>query len=236
VVPVLIAAATVAAVSAATAGDPACRDAGVCDCEAVGAGPIRQPFNAWSSLALTASGAWIATRSRRDSKADAALGLALAAAGLAAFAYHATLSGWGAGLDEAAVTLLTVVLAAHRWQHRLAFPAGAAIGALFASCGLVAGLGGLTAIVLGVAALIGHVAQGRFGDLRLAAATGACLASGAVAWWAAARPSCEPALRAHAGWHVAAAVAGLLGFAYLMSCERAHPLYPDARNTHHGRP
>lgn len=236
VVPVLVAAAMLTAVSVATAGDPACRTAGLCDCEGVGADPIRQPVNAGSSLALAAAGAWVAARSRRGSTGGAVLGLAIAAAGLAAFAYHATLSGWSARLDEAAVTLLVTVLAAHRWQHRLAFPAGAAIGALAAASGLAAGIGELTAGAFAVVALLGHADGRRFGDLRLAAATIASLAVGAFAWWAAARPSCQPALRAHAAWHIAAAVAGLLGHAYLRSCERNRPLYPDARNAHHERP
>jgi hypothetical protein len=117
-----------------------------CDCATAGPGPIRQPANAWSSLALAAAG--IATlvvspgfaggdppagrrggeeqrslpgeaHRRRSSHAKGVIitrsiaGGALVTAGLAAFLYHAGLTGWGARLDGIAVVVLVGTLALH---------------------------------------------------------------------------------------------------------------------------
>jgi len=104
-----------------------------CDCEAPGPGPIRQPVNAWSSLALAAAGigALIVSpagsrgspppppRRLRIGPAEGATttrliaGGALVAAGVVAFLYHAGLTAWGARLDGIAVAILIGTLALH---------------------------------------------------------------------------------------------------------------------------
>ncbi len=129
------------AVAWALAGLPgppvACLAAG-CDCEAAGPGPIRQPANAWSSLALAAAGiaALIASPGRRPGEARpkaaevtrrraltrTVAGAALVAAGVAAFLYHAGLTAWAARLDGVTAAVLVGALAVHG-LHRL--PRGA---------------------------------------------------------------------------------------------------------------
>ncbi len=209
--PALLGIALVAgAVAWALAGLPgppvACPAAG-CDCEAAGHRPIRQPANAWSSLALAAAGigTFIASRpkaaegakdnttqpgetrpkARKRTRLRAltrtAVGAALVAAGLAAFLYHAGLTAWAARLD------------------------------------------GVTAAVLvGALALHGCAAFGR-GEGRRGAATWAgaaralapwlLVALGGLCWWLGQNegPWCRPdsLLQAHAAWHVLAA--GALG-------------------------
>ena len=113
----LVASAALLAVACASAPAPVCVAAGRCDCEATDGDPIRQPANAWSSLALAGAGTWAATRTRRG--ADAMLGAALAATGFAAFSYHATLSGWAAQFDAAALRQTCELRATDRRDEHL---------------------------------------------------------------------------------------------------------------------
>jgi hypothetical protein len=232
---VAIAAAILLGGSAITADEPACRAERSCDCEATGGEPFRQPAGAWSSLTLVAAGAWSATRGRRVSYKT--LGTALAATGAAAFSYHATLAGWASRLDEAAIVVLVAVLAAHRWQHTIAFPAGASVAVLAASAMTAAGMGGPglgAAVVLSIA---GHLRSRRFGRPAIGLAAAATLAVGALLWWAGGseRSWCQPDswLQPHAAWHAAAALAGILAIAYLRSCEDAGSLYSAPGDAHH---
>jgi len=238
VVLVLVASAALLAVACASAAAPACAVRGTCDCEATDARPIRQPANAWSSLALAGAGAWAATRARRGP--DTMLGVALAATGFAAFSYHATLSGWGARIDAAAIVVLAGVAAAHRWDDVVPFPYGAAGASLTAAGAVAIGAADLAAIALAVVAVAGHVRRRCSGDIRPALGAAAALAVGALLWWMGERggPWCESGTWAqpHAAWHLAAAVGGLLAIAYVRSCEAAGGLYSAGRDAHDGGP
>ncbi len=124
-------------------GPPAPCPAGGCDCEAERAGPIRQPANAWSSLALAAAGSVLLIpspaagevsrrRSSRDGggmlapggqpRAAALLEIipaaALVLAGIAAFGFHAGLTAWGARLDGIAVGTLAAALVLDLFRAR----------------------------------------------------------------------------------------------------------------------
>jgi hypothetical protein len=153
-------AATAGTVAWALSGLPGasapCPAAG-CDCEAGGAGPIHQPANAWSSLALAAAGIallWASParagelRGTRDESSGRLPGaphpaavllevvpaVAAILAGVAAFLFHAALTAWGARLDGIAAGVLIAALALDLWRERrqrFLLPAlPAALGAL----------------------------------------------------------------------------------------------------------
>ena len=131
--PILLASSVVVIAVAATVlgtGEPtaACLPKG-CDCEAVGAGPIRQPMNAWSSLSVAVVGiAVLGTRSRHA--LDPAIGIAAMGSGVAAFWYHAVLAAWTARLDGIAVAAILGLLAARVWSDRVAPPVALGSAAL----------------------------------------------------------------------------------------------------------
>ena len=188
-----------------------------CDCEAAGPGPIRQPANAWSSLALAAAGivllaspagtgeargpearpgrAEVATGSRRRASTRSLAAGALVAVGLAAFLYHAGLTAWAARLDGIAVAVLVGTLALH-------------------------GLAGTRTYGLSRPRRAGAQAAERPGEQRAPAARlvrllAPCflLILGGLCWWLgqSGGPWCRPdsLLPAHAAWHLLAA--GALG-------------------------
>ena len=93
-----------------------------CDCEAVGPGPIRQPANAWSSLALAVAGAASLASPHRWGLTGLAAGGALVAAGVAAFLAHAGLTAWAARLDGIGVAVLVGALAVWRWWSQFLPP------------------------------------------------------------------------------------------------------------------
>jgi dihydroceramidase len=97
-------------------GSPAPCPAAGCDCEAAGPGRIRQPANAWSSLALAAAGTALlaASPSGRRHWSRRVAAAALTFAGIAAFLFHAGLTAWAARLDGLAVGVLLAALAVHR--------------------------------------------------------------------------------------------------------------------------
>jgi dihydroceramidase len=179
-------------------GTPAACSAAGCDCEAPGPGPIRQPANAWSSLALSLAGCLLLTAlpkaaGDKESRVTAAgtkpgllarvgeaaclliPALALLLAGTAAFWFHAGLTAWAARLDGIAVGILIAALAAHRWWPRRA------------GCSPWA--------ARGVPAVVPWL----------------LLALGAAAWFLgrSGGPWCRPdaPLQAHAAWHLLAAAA-----------------------------
>jgi hypothetical protein len=223
-----VAAAAVVAAAVVTAilglGDPTapCLPA-ECDCEAVGAGPIRQPANAWSSLSLAAVGIGLLTpRPRRH--LGSALGTAVVGSGIAAFLFHASLTDWAARLDGVAVAAVAAVLAAREWSDRsppvLLVPVAGAVAA--AAAAGTAALNIVT-IVLAAIAVAGAVRLGRRRDRdsRLLAATTVLLASGGAAWWLGRSGGrwCSPEgpIVLHGVWHVLAAAAVAAGAAYLAS-------------------
>lgn len=224
--PVLLTAATAVVVSLALLGPagPAVRCLpAACDCELVGAGPIRQPGNAWSSLALAIAGIGLALRPTRH-PLDSVLAGVVTSAGLAAFWYHASLAEWGARLDGTFVAAVLGVLAAREWSDRL-LPGVAALAAGAVAAGAWAGtaaLNAVTAVLAGAAgAGIVRTRRRRSRDVRLLSASAALLAAGAAAWWfgRSGEPGCAPEapLGLHGLWHLLAAAAIAAGAAYLHS-------------------
>jgi hypothetical protein len=218
----------------------ACAATDACDCEAVGAGPIRQPFNAWSSSALVAAGLWVmASAPRRRRGWDGALGAAIVASGLAAFAAHASATAWAYRADGAAIVLFTALLAGHEWAPDLD-PLRAA--ALAVPAAALTGLGGAmgtnaAATVLGVAVLAAQWWRHRERRRGPAVVAGALLGGGAVIRLLgdSGGPWCVPdsPLQAHAVWHLLAA-AGLTALVCYMRSGRTpnspiRPIRPELR-------
>jgi len=237
---VLIAAATVVAaaviaVAAGVGGTSAPGPAAAAgDCEAPRSGPVTQPANAWSSLAIVAVGMGALARSRRGR--DLLIGATVVAAGAASFLYHATPTAWGATLDGAAVAVLVAALAVHAWAPPLPpalAAAGIAITAAGAACLDPPALT-LATGALGLAAVIGHLRRVRRhggGDPRWPIAAATLAAAGAIAWIlgrtgaALCRP--ESLLQAHAAWHLLIAAALGCGLAHLRSLPPTVPRSPD---------
>lgn len=166
-------------------GSPAACPAEGCDCEAAGSGTIRQPANAWSSLAFVAAGMALLAAfpvGRGGWSGPAAAG-ALTFAGIAAFLFHAGLSAWAARLDGIAAAVLIAALAVHRgrrWARERASPVSRA-GGKRAPAVLAASFPWLLLALGGICWLLGR--------------------SGG--------PWCRPAspLQVHAAWHLLAAAA-----------------------------
>ena len=200
-------------------GAPAACPAAGCDCERTGPGPIRQPANAWSSLALAAAGiASLASARRRIQRTPSppalsrwcgrgsAAAFALVLAGTAAFLFHAGLSAWAARLDGIAAGALVAALALHAWwaRHR------AACCPLHEAASGAAGSRPDTK----AASLLPRC---RGGGSRMRGAWAATLlpwlllAGGGVCWalGRSGGPWCRPGslLQAHAAWHLLAACA-----------------------------
>ncbi len=194
-------------------GAPAPCPAAGCDCEATGPGRIRQPANAWSSLALAAAGTAllaISPSGRRHWSGRAASG-ALTFAGIAAFLFHAGLTAWAARLDGVAVGILLGALALHRARRwaRERESAG----------------------------------SGRDAAKTLAALfPWALIALGALLWLLgrSGGPWCRPAspLQAHAAWHLLAAAAIFLWMRRHSGDGAAPPIspHPLASRREAGRP
>jgi hypothetical protein len=169
------------------------------DCEQPGTGPIAQPANAWSALALCAVGTGFllivpATRERRLRRgvgsadpatgsawlADEAAATALVLAGTGSFLFHAGLTAWSARLDGILVAVVVVALAAARWGPRRR-----------------------------------RTGRGSGSRRRILTLLSACALATGAACWALGRtggPWCRPQslLQAHAAWHLlAGAAAGL---------------------------
>ena len=86
-----------------------------CFCEAIGAGPLRQPINTWSNLAFVIVGWLIAAHATADRPLRRSYALLLAfacvAIGLGSWFYHASLSFVGQWFDVMAMYLLGVFMA-----------------------------------------------------------------------------------------------------------------------------
>jgi hypothetical protein len=225
VLPLIAAAVVAAAVAAAFIGlgDPsaACLPM-ACDCETVGAGPIRQPANAWSSLALAAAGVVILAL-RDQNRLDVLVGFAAVGSGVAAFWMHAALTSWSARLDGAGVAAITAALAVRVWSHRV--PTGTALGGAVVLIGLgtAAGTPVLNGISLafGIAAATGIVVRCREVPMGLLATAAGLIAAGGLLWWLGHSdgPWCRPdGFIVHAFWHVLAAGALTAGWLQLRRC------------------
>ena len=217
------------AVAWALAGLPgppvACLAAG-CDCEAAGRGPIRQPANAWSSLALAAAGIATLITSPAGLSGSPHPPPSPAAAGEGA----ARLPQAGAEGAESNRTRTGRPRATITWARRRALTrtvagtalVAAGVAAFLYHAGLTAWaarLDGVTAAVLvGALVLHGWAAFGRKEGSRGSAtwaraaralAPWVLVALGGLCWWLGQneRPWCRPdsLLQAHAAWHVLAA-------------------------------
>ena len=187
-------------------GAPAACPAAGCDCETPGPGPVRQPANAWSSLALAAAGIVSLASARRRLWTGRAAALALVLAGTAAFLFHAGLSAWAARLDGIAAGALVAALALHAWwaRHRAA------------CCPLHEAASGAAGSRPGTKAA-SLLPRCRGGGSRMRGAWAATLlpwlllAGGGVCWalGRSGGPWCRPGslLQAHAAWHLLAACA-----------------------------
>ncbi|MGB8647521.1 MAG: ceramidase domain-containing protein [Anaerolineae bacterium] len=216
-----------------------------CFCEAPRAGPIVQPSNTYSNLALVLAGLVIAVpvlfRKRAAAEAAGAnrmrgartypvvLGLALALGGLGSLWYHASLTAWGAWADVMGVILLLSFILLYNLSrlHPLsgrAFAVGYLVLNLalspFASNGndpVTLGVLVLSSLALEVLVRLRPHPPIRTRDLLLAVGT---FLIGAGLWVMDTDPAwCNPQswLQAHAGWHVLSAVAGLMLYSYYRS-------------------
>jgi hypothetical protein len=209
------------------------------DCEAIRAGFLHQPINAWTSLAFLAAGMWIGWRAWRghpEARAElSAFALIVAANALGSFAYHGPAPTWGRWAHD--VTALGIPLFVA--LHDLGLVRGWSTGRRLASVAVGLSIVGLTlfaltgatdtiATALAVAAVAGEIAAFRYG-FRPHPSEGwhavtiawvffaTTLALGATAFvlgrtWS---PLCDPHgwLQPHGVWHVLAALA-TAAFAY----------------------
>lgn len=212
------------------------------DCEAIRAGFLHQPINAWTSLAFLASGAWIAWRAWRfgrthpEARAELAVFAALVASNaIGSFAYHGPAPSWGLWAHDLGALSVPLFVAVHdlglvrAWpvRHRIAWILGglAAGGALLL---LLPGATNAVATILAFAAVGGEWAAFR-GGFRPHPSEGwhritlawvffaATLTLGALAFvlgrtWS---PLCDPSawFQPHGAWHLLAALA-TAAFAY----------------------
>jgi hypothetical protein len=190
----------------------------------VGAGPVRQPANAWSSLGVTLVGMGL-IGTRRRHLVDPAIGWAAVAAGIAAFWYHADLTAAAARADGLGVAALLALIAVREWWQRVPPPAASAAAILVLVGAAAAGTPAVTGASIGfgtaAAAGMGRPTRRRDRDRRLAAATAILLVLGAAAWvlGRSGGPLCDPAapVTVHALWHLLAATGLGCGMAYLRS-------------------
>jgi dihydroceramidase len=201
-----------------------------CFCETVRTTGVRQPVNAWSSLAFVAAGFWILGTRRPVIRPvhRVVLGIAVILIGYGSAFYHATLSFAGQFFDVFGMYLLAVFILLYAWS-RLRPLGDAAVVALY--LGINAALAGLLwsfpafrryafALLIVVAlALELRVRATRPGaaDSRWLATSVVVLALGFAAWVLdITRVACSPGsvIQGHAVWHVAGAAAALLLFRY----------------------
>lgn len=205
---------------------------GTGDCEAIHQELLKQPVNAWSSLAFAVVGLAVLASARSASGADrtnrVVFGLLLSATGIGSFLFHGPQPDTAHFLHDltlvAALWFLVVVntagaFSANRQTAAAVFLGGVAVLALglLISPGISNALVGIVIILL-IASNV--VTWTHTGPIRLwhAMAIGVLIA--AVALNLAGRtdsPWCDPStlLQAHAGWHVLAAV--FLGLYFMAS-------------------
>jgi hypothetical protein len=184
-----------------------------CDCERVGEPPIRQPANAWSSLAIAAVG--VAALTVAGDRRVRLVGTAVVATGTAAFLAHAHATAWARGLDGAGIILLLAVVTATEVE-----PRAPVVGALAAApvLGLLveASARPLTMLLAGLMVMtLFHNRQGR--DRGWALVALGLFGVGGLVWWLASGAWCSPdsGFQWHAVWHLVAASGLGAGLRYL---------------------
>lgn len=205
---------------------------GTGDCEAIHQELLKQPVNAWSSLAFAVVGLAVLASARSASRADrtnrVVFGLLLSATGIGSFLFHGPQPDTAHFLHDltlvAALWFLVVVntagaFSANRQTAAAVFLGGVAVLALglLISPGISNALVGIVIILLIASNVVTWTHTGPI-RLRHAMAIGVLIA--AVALNLAGRtdsPWCDPStlLQAHAGWHVLAAV--FLGLYFMAS-------------------
>lgn len=205
---------------------------GTGDCEAIHQEWLKQPVNAWSSLAFAVVGLAVLASARSASGADrtnrVVFGLLLSATGMGSFLFHGPQPDTAHFLHDltlvAALWFLVVVntagaFSANRQTAAAVFLGGVAVLALglLISPGISNALVGIVIILLIASNVVTWTHTGPI-RLRHAMAIGVLIA--AVALNLAGRtdsPWCDPStlLQAHAGWHVLAAI--FLGLYFMAS-------------------
>lgn len=196
-----------------------------CFCEGLRDSLIRQPANAWSSLAFVAVALWVAARLSRRARsgravlagAETALFLgALVMVGLGSAFYHASLTFIGQVFDVSGMYFVATFILLHRLGPRWNLsPVWSVLGFVFANGVLMAAqvtTPSIRRIVFGVllvAALGVEWRSSRAGRAWLA--LGAALMAFAFAIWLVDRRRlvCDPGslLQGHAAWHLLGALA-----------------------------
>jgi hypothetical protein len=187
------------------------------DCEAIGAGLVRQPTTAWSSLGFVVVGIWVAGDRRLPLRSATTLfGLTISAVGIGSFLGHAAQTEWARALDSGAIKVMLSAFATYsiaslrEWDTRRLFTAwtGLSIGVLAieavwpGSARLLLGALVVATVALAVAATSPAAQRCLIGGLGL-------LAAGWAAWWLGRRGAalCSPAavFQLHGLWHILAA-------------------------------
>ncbi len=196
------------------AAEPALCIAEGCDCERIGAAPVRQPVAAWSAWAIAAIG-WVAIATAPTVGAGL-LGLSVAATGAAAFAAHALATPAARRLDGLAIVVLLAAVIAGEASRR--WPRAAILAAVPPILVVMAGdLFGPATAILGalLVALLWRNRQGR--DPGWVIASFISFGIGTVIWWIGGGPGCSPdaVFQWHGAWHVVAAAGLGTGLRYL---------------------
>jgi len=199
-----------------TSGQPSL-PIGFPDCEAIGAGLVRQPTTAWSSLGFVVVGIWVAGDRRLPLRSATTLfSLTISAVGIGSFLGHAAQTEWARALDSGAIKVMLSAFAAYsiaslrEWDTRRLLIAwtGLSIGVLAieavwpGSARLLLGALVVATVALAAAATSPAARRWLIGGLGL-------LAAGWATWWLGRQgaPLCAPSavFQLHGLWHILAA-------------------------------
>jgi hypothetical protein len=205
------------------------------DCESFREGLVRQPVNAWSSLALVAAGVWILLRATRREPGDraeqAAFGGGIAIVGIGSVVLHGPDPAWALWFHDLGVLLVLLVLAVRGIGRVLGWPVsrrlllvGGGLVVLAIELAVVPTSTVPAAWALVVVAALGElVAHRRHPSepgstrtlLRTLAVVTVAIAGVAYLLGRSASPFCDPSsvLQWHAVWHVLVAVSAVLAAA-----------------------
>ena len=196
-----------------------------CDCETIGSGPIRQPLNAWSALAIAMVGVVLL----RSARGPWIVAWGTVGAGVAAFLYHASLADWASRLDGVAVAgigfgaAISLTTMERRWL--LAVPAASLTAIAAVTRSLIGPLGAIAAALAAAMLIVRHRSTER--QVWIAITASMTLAGGLVMWFASRSggPWCRPhsLMQGHAAWHLMASAGLALLHRYLASGRGALP-------------
>lgn len=190
-----------------------------CDCEAIGSGSVRQPWSAWSALAIVAAGIWTLSTSK-GRLPDHLLGGAIVLSGFAALAAHSSVTAWAYLSDGAAIAALAWLAAALQWlRPKAAIPiaAGAATAAWLLGTPASMWITVCAIAVFLAAQRARHSTRRVLPGAAAAALLGAGLALRALTDDGGPWCRAEALVPGHAIWHIAAAVSLICLIWYLRS-------------------